>query len=221
MTVQKSRNRIGNISFLWTRLVNMLNPLPQPLIVTEPRFVVQQPTTLKLSEEYFSFSGDDFTIVDPITNLLWFKVDGKCFSFKQKKVLLDRDGVPICNLQQKVFSFTKSQELYKGSDGPQICDVQAKFTFFKTKITANIVNLFNGQNLTIFIKGNWMEREAVISIGNIKHGGVPIAHISRSIDLMGIFFAKDTYFASITPGVDAAFIVMLCVAIDEICRDNK
>jgi uncharacterized protein YxjI len=199
----------------------VLPPQPQPFVVTEPRFIVHQQTTLKLSEEVMSFSGDDFTVVDPHTNLLWFKIDGKVFSFKDKKVMTDNMGVPICNMQAKIFSFTRSQELYKGKDGPKICGVNAKFTFMKAKITANVTNAHNGQQVLVCVKGNWLEKNAIISIGDMKQGGVPIAQVSRSLDLKELFFSKQTYYVTIAPGVDAAFIAMLCVAIDEVCRDNK
>jgi uncharacterized protein YxjI len=199
---------------------NYLPPIPTPLLVTEQRFIVAQPTILKLSEEIMSHSGDDFTIVDSRTNQLWFRVDGKVFSIKQKKILMDYMGQPICNMQKKLFSIKDTQELYKGSDGPQICNITKKFSFLKTKITAKVVNLHDNQTLTIHIKGDWREKNAIISIGSMKEGGIPIAQLSRSLGLKEMFFKKQDYYLSIAPGVDAAFVCMLCVAIDEMVNEK-
>ncbi len=55
-------------------------PPPVPIAVIDQRFVTQQLVQLKLKEEYFSFSGDDFTIEDASTRQPWFKVKGAAFS---------------------------------------------------------------------------------------------------------------------------------------------
>jgi uncharacterized protein YxjI len=196
----------------------MLSPLPRPLVVTESRFIVKEETVLKVSEELRSFSGNDFTIIDygSPTSELWFLVSGKVCSPRQKRILTDRDGVAICNLQKDVFSITKSQELNQGSDGPKICELHVKL-HLKAKVSTSVVNLYNGEKVDIFVKGNWLDKEIIISVGEMKAGGVPIAKITRRLDIKSMF-SKDTYFVTIAPGVDAAFIVALCIALDKARR---
>ena len=197
----------------------MLQPLAVPLVVTEQIYMTQQQVSLLLSEQVLGLSGDDFKITDAYTGQLWFQINGKAFSFRDKKTLLNVYGQAICNLRDKMISIPPKQEIYAGDSSDKlICQIKKQFSLFQTKLSIPVVNLTNGQEITIYLKGDWIEKRAQIMLGD-KHGPV-IATISRQISLKEIFFKKQDYIATIAPGVDAALIVMICVALDEFTREG-
>ena len=118
-----------------------------------------------------------------------------------------------------MISIPPKQELYAGDSSDRLlCQIKKQFALFQTKLTIPVHNLANGQELTIYLKGNWLEKRASIMMGD-KHGQV-IATVSRQISIKEIFFKKQDYIVTIAPGVDAAFIVMVCVALDEFTREG-
>ena len=158
-------------------------------------------------------------VTDAYNGQPWFQITGRAFSFRDKKTLLNIYGQAICNLRDKMISIPPKQELYAGdSNDMLLCQIKKQFALFQTKLSIPVRNLTNGQDLTVYLKGNWLEKKASIMMGD-KHGPV-IATISRQLSLKEIFFKKQDYIVTIAPGVDAAFIVMVCVALDEFTREG-
>lgn len=62
---------------------------PLPVIVTDPKFCSDHPTSFEVSEEYASFSNDDFRIKDVTNGETVFLVAGKPLSLHQEKTLYD------------------------------------------------------------------------------------------------------------------------------------
>jgi uncharacterized protein YxjI len=201
-----------------------LEPLKVPLVVVDQKYICREPVCLRLSEKVFSFSGDDFSIKDANSGQLWFQVKGKALSLKDKKQLFDINSQPVCNLKKEILSFfAPKQYLYAGADSQQLlCTFTKSFTFFKAKVVVEVLNKANGQMVQVHLKGNWFERNATISIGSMKEGGILIAQVSRvAFNMKEIFAGNQTYYVNMAPGCDAAFITMFCIALDELTREGK
>jgi uncharacterized protein YxjI len=129
-------------------------PPTQGFVVTEPQYILNQATTLVLKETVGGFSKDDFKITDMNRNL-WFMMDSKAFSFRDKRTLLNQQGQPVVTLKKQLFSLGKSKwSCYRGNSTDQsLFSVEPKiFTF-----TPNIkIYLKDGDREPDFqIKGNF------------------------------------------------------------------
>lgn len=76
----------------------------------------------------------------------------------------------------------------------------------------------NNAPIELMIRGDWLDRSAVITIGD---GGAAVAQISRKLfnarELLG---GQQTYYCTVAPGVDLAMIAALCVCLDEKENEN-
>merc|ERR1719167_1386467 len=72
-------------------------------ILSEVKYVFQEPTILKLREKFFSFSGDDCSVKD-MDGRLWFRIEGSSMSLNDKRNLTDADGQQVAGYQKKLLS---------------------------------------------------------------------------------------------------------------------
>lgn len=197
-----------------------LQPQPQPIWAVEQRFCVPGEVTLRLKEKLFSFSGDDFSINDANTNQPWFKMQGKAFSLREKKTLMDAYGTPVLNIKETFAAFESNYKVYAGNNSVQeLFKVIAHITFGKAKMNTTIINRQNGQPLNLSLKGNIMTHEAVIYIGEAKQGGIPIAKIHRPLTGREWLSGQQEYWLTVAPNVDISMMVAMCVALDEMKKD--
>jgi len=199
-----------------------LQPSAEPICATEPRFCLPHPVQLRLREKYFSFSGDDFKISDASTGVVYFQCKGKVLSIRDKKVLLDNQGVPVLNLQDKLLAFTDKYRVYAGSDSTrQICKFNSQITFLKAKISTSFTDIVTGRPRYLVLKGDWRDKRCVVYLGEPKQGGIPIGKIFRPLTGRTWALGVDDYILEIAPGVDIALMVIMCIALDEHQRDNN
>ncbi|KAJ3036910.1 hypothetical protein HDV00_002203 [Rhizophlyctis rosea] len=201
-------------------------PHPIPAISTENRFYCYPEfITLHIKEKWASFSGDDFTIRDPNTQKVYFRVDGRALSFRQKKQLLDPEGRPVCNLKRELLSFgPASHSVYAGNTSDhELFAVHVKFSL-STNLYAKFRNLANGQMCELSCKGDWRARNCVLylDIGCVgKQNRIPVGQVSRPITGRSLLTGTDEYYLTIAPNVDAAMMVAMCIAVDEAMRDSN
>ena len=80
---------------------------------------------------------------------------------------------------------------------------------------AKFRNASTNQNIELLIKGDWFDRSAVITMGNLT-----VATISRNFMNAGqIFGGQQTYFLTVAPGVDYCLMAAICVCLDE--KENE
>jgi len=199
-----------------------LQPQMVPVWATEPRFVVNREVTLKLREKLWSWSGDDYEIKEVGSEQLWFKVKGRAFSIRDKKVIHDFEDKPIINMREQLMSFLEhNHKIYRGEDDTEeMFKVTSKATLAKAKATVPITNQENQQQLNIVLKGDIMSTTALICIGNPKEGGIPVAKIHRPINAKDLLLDKQEYYLTIAPNVDACLMVTLCIILDEMKKDE-
>jgi uncharacterized protein YxjI len=198
-----------------------LQPQQRQICPVDSRFCIPQEITLHLREKIFSFSGDDFKIKDPNTGQVWFQIQGKAFSLREKKTMLDAYGTPVLNIKE-TFAFMESNyKVYLGDNSEhELFKVIAHITFSKAKAHTTIVNRTDNQQLIVTLKGDIFSKAACIYLGEAKQGGIPIAKIYRPFTGRGHFFDAQDYYLTVAPNVDISFAVALCICLDEMKKDN-
>ncbi|KAL3424743.1 DUF567 domain protein [Phlyctema vagabunda] len=189
-----------------------LQPVHPPLGVN-PAYCVPQQTTLVLKEKVWSLSGDTFHIVDQNGREV-VQCRGQAFSISDRKEFADTSGRPLFSLRTKLLSIHKSFYAEAPSGG-HLFEVKGKFSIGSSKMIALFTNASNKAPVELVIKGDWFDRSATISMGNIV-----VAQIGRSFfNMREIFASQQSYFVTVAPNVDLALIAAICVCLDE--RENE
>ncbi|ETW00113.1 hypothetical protein H310_07529 [Aphanomyces invadans] len=175
--------------------------------IVHPKFASPVPVTLRIKEKMWSWSGDDFSIKDVHTDVPYFKVDGSAFSWREKKTLRDYQGNVLAYMEEPMMSFTNRQEVFT-PDMRKWFDITPRITMFENVLDCHVVDCTTGQRYSFGISGDWLVHKSVITCD-----GVPVAKVSRLMSF------TDEYCVEIASGIDMAFIVLLCVALDEAGSD--
>lgn len=169
-------------------------------------------------------SGDDFTATDANTGALWFRVDGKVMTMRQRKTLLDNRNQPAAVLTHKVMSLHKTVRVYSPADpNTPLFVAQKKTTLKYRKATAHLVvtNLMDGSTANVSLKGDARGKAGIIALGREGHDKAHvIAKMYKPTTAKQMFLDQHTYLVDVAPGVDAGFITALCVIWDEFSRDE-
>ncbi len=199
----------------------------------------QQQMVLKVRERKLSLSGDDFSVKDAFTGQKIFEVDGKMVSMHSKKDIKDARGTKLFTLKKKLVAIHATYDGVSPENGNTLFTIKGGFGLgAKLNVTFNNA-AGTGEAVHLQLKGDWFDRRASIT----TETGVPVAHISRSFANAGQIIAdQQTYFLasellaslvsrfafdpleltnlfpatpSVAPGVDAALLLAICVALDE------
>ncbi|KAJ3184777.1 hypothetical protein HDU85_001455 [Gaertneriomyces sp. JEL0708] len=198
---------------------------PTPIACVDPRFCMPQSVTLHLREKIFSFSGDDFKIKDPHTDQVYFRVEGRALSLRDKKTFLDAYGEPVMNMKKEFIAFVPNHELYYGNDSKnKLVEIRAHVTFMTPRLSVSFYSKLGEIPVEMGIKGDWLARRAVVWMDYGRKGKenrIIVAKVTAPV-LTGrnLFFGVQDYYVEIAPGVDIALIVAICVALDERAREK-
>ena len=194
-----------------------VSELKEPLCVFDRRFVApaRHPTYLHMKAKFFSLSCDSFKVVDPSTNQEWFSVKGKALSLSDKRTLFDTQGQPVFVMKEKVLQLNDKQTVYRGSD-PSEEMFKVASNFGNTKQWATVKDDL-GKEHRIVMKMTWMGFKGAIWLGEPKEGGICIAIVKSPLQWQNFAgsWARDDFIVRIAPGVDAALIVAMLCAYDE------
>jgi uncharacterized protein YxjI len=160
-------------------------------------------------------TGDSFEIKD-YTGRIVFKVDGKFFTLHQKKALQDAHGNELVSIQAKILSLHKTQHICS-PDGAQLAEVKKKklieFVHHNAEITTT-----DGQEFSI--SGDFLAKN--FHITDVSGGSGEIATVNRDIvNFRNFLTDQDTYALHVKPGVDLAFMVAICICVDELFNDKQ
>jgi len=195
--------------------------LPEAFVVFDQKFIVPAGAPLFLHfRAKLSWSADDFIISNAQTGQKWFSVDGQAFSLNQKKFILDLYGNQVFTMQENAILDDK-QTVYT-PDGREIFAVSSNFG--NTKQSTQVTTLGpNGRWVEINMRADFWGSNGAIFIGPLDTG-VAIATFHSPTELQNFLpgrWAQDDYFVKIAPGVDAAFIVAMMVAYNEMNDSYK
>jgi uncharacterized protein YxjI len=181
------------------------------VVVVAPQYCLPHAVSLAVTKKVLSFSGGDWTISDPAGNIL-FRVDGKVWTVRDRRYLLDAAGYKVIRMQQKILSFHDVWHMYAGDSEQLICTVK-KSSILQLRPSLNV---FLASNTTesmpdFTLKGNFFERNLTIF-----RGQQAIAQVTRQITFTNLLIDKDTFGVTVFPGGDYAFVIALLVIMDVI-----
>lgn len=88
----------------------------------------------------------------------------------------------------------------------------------RSKAVAHFRNAADGRQLSIEVKGDWIEKHATMTL--LETGAI-VAILSRQVlNLREIFSDSQTYFVEVAPGVDLVLVAALAVIFDERNHEN-
>lgn len=79
-------------------------PVTNQVAIISPQFCAPYPVDLNIVRKLMTLSEGTFGVTDVNGNIV-FKVKGKFFSLRDRRVLLDAAGNPLVTFQQKVILF--------------------------------------------------------------------------------------------------------------------
>ncbi|KAH8648420.1 tubby C-terminal-like domain-containing protein [Xylariales sp. PMI_506] len=173
-------------------------------------FVAHQPETLIIKEKLMSLSGDSFDIKTRDGRPI-FKIKGNAFSLSGRKELSDAAGNALFTIRKR---HLKLHDTYYAEDpqGREILEVAGKFSFMSSKAVCTFTSA-SGKAESLSMKGDWFDLSADIVDDST---GRPVASISRRmVNARELIGGQQTYQVTISPGVDMAVIVAMCIALDE------
>ncbi|GAB1315235.1 Tubby C-terminal-like domain-containing protein [Madurella fahalii] len=183
-----------------------LPPLPQKLAIFD-QFVPNSTVTLVLKEGLLS--KFDIKALDG-TQVL--NVTGSFFSLHRRKTVCDTAGNHLFDITKKLLHIHTTFAL-EGPGGQQFMEVKSKFALVGAKIRATFVNASTGQQVALFLKGNWFDTSAEIVD---EATGATVARIDRKmLNARELVFGKQTYYLTVAPGADMALLAAMCICLDE------
>ncbi|RZC55826.1 hypothetical protein C5167_014675 [Papaver somniferum] len=218
-----------NLSIKTTSVITSDGAKPgNPIVVIAPHFCAPYPVDLTISKKLLSIG----------------EVKGKLLSIRDRRVLVDAAGVPLVSLQQKIVTCHRRWQLYRGdsSDSKDLLFSVKKSKLLQLKTSLNVFLASNtSENVCDFkIKGSFFERSCAIYAGDsnniiaqrhklclIGYGYAARHVLSRDAQMrkkhtvQSIVLDQDTYSITVYPNVDYAFIVALCVVLNEINMDRS
>lgn len=191
------------------------------VVVVGKQFTAPYPIDLTIVRKMMTISEGNFGVTDANGNIL-FKVKGKFFSFRARRVLLDAAGNPIVSFQRKIMSMHSTWKVYRGDskDSRDLLFTVRKSSLFqfKTQLDVFLASNTSKDNRDFKIKGSWFEKSCTIYAG--KSSNV-IAQMHRKHSFSSIVLGKDKFAVTVYPHVDYAFIVSLIVILEEINEEGK
>lgn len=174
-------------------------------------------TEFKVREKIFSLSGDSFEIKDQ-NGCTAFKVNGKVFTLRERKTLLDADGSTLYGMTENIISFRNRMHIFDGA-GTKIMTIRRKHIISLYKGTVQIWNGPADEGKPAFeIVGSVIRKNFKIID---KQTGQEAANICKKwINFQNIVLNKDIYFVRVNPGYNTALMVFLAVAVDEQFHDH-
>lgn len=157
-------------------------------------------TRYQMREKLFSI-GDDAWIEDADGNRA-FKVDGKALRVRSTFILEDMSGREVASIQEKMLRVRDTMEIQR--DGATIATVRK----------ALVAPLRDRFKVELAGGGEWDAQGNVLAHEyKISSGRDDVAEVS-----MKWFRVRDTYGVEVEPGQDAALVLAVTVAIDEMRR---
>jgi len=200
---------------------------PLEVIPCNQRYVSQDNTVLKLKEKFFSFSGDDFTVKDLSKNV-WFKINSQTFSMRDKRTMMDNEGVEIAGYRKKLMSLHATAYITGEVDGKTVVYASVKQNSMMSLTASADVYIHNppmdvdtvttdGLTPRIIVEGDFMAKKYDFMMGG-RENPYKVAQVVRK---WMTSYENNAYFVNIGTNMDIAFVCMCAMAIDEIFCEQR
>jgi len=177
-----------------------------------PQYIAQKSEQLILKEKVLSLSGDSFTIKTTDGRPI-LQVKGEVMSLSGRKHVMDMQGNLLFDIRKQLIAFHATYYC-EDPKGNQFFEVKSKFSIGSSKAIGTFTSTAgSGKQCELVMKGDFFDRKAEITDAATKQ---LVATIDRKFLNVGeILGGQQTYAVSISPGVDMALIIAMCICLDE------
>ncbi|KKH94674.1 hypothetical protein EO95_18490 [Methanosarcina sp. 1.H.T.1A.1] len=156
----------------------------------------------KMHEKLISI-GDDYWIENEAGERAFY-VDGKALRIRDTLIIKDVQGHELYKLKEKLLRIRDTLEIQDGDGKTAATIKKALITPLRDRWKVEVAN---GPEMNV--QGNILDHEYKIEAGRDK-----VAEVSKKW-----FRIRDTYGVEISPGQDAALILAITVAVDQMAHD--
>ncbi|KKH48199.1 LURP-one-related/scramblase family protein [Methanosarcina sp. 1.H.A.2.2] len=156
----------------------------------------------KMHEKLVSI-GDDYWIENEAGERAFY-VDGKALRIRDTLIIKDVQGHELYKLKEKLLRIRDTLEIQDGDGKTAATIKKALITPLRDRWKVEVAN---GPEMNV--QGNILDHEYKIEAGRNK-----VAEVSKKW-----FRIRDTYGVEISPGQDAALILAITVAVDQMAHD--
>ncbi|KAL7751241.1 hypothetical protein RI367_003447 [Sorochytrium milnesiophthora] len=182
----------------------LASPL-KPLAVFAPTFCLSHAVTLTVKQKV-SLNGNEFSAKDA-DGRLWFRSDGRSFSWSDKVVLYDANEQAVLNIKRKSTLWTNKYVMHVGAgSGQVVVNIVAPLTWGGASYRI-AVTLRDGRCVDLSLKGSAWRYGAYIFMGHPREGGQLVAKIARTPGIISM----DKFSIEAAPNVDIALLVVLTI----------
>lgn len=185
------------------------------------QFVSPHLLDLKVIRKIFSATEGKFSVTD-LQGSSYFSVQGKFWTMRERRTLVDAYGHPLVSFRQKTISLHDRWVAYKGEN------TRSQDKLFTVKrssmmqqngtLEVFLADSKRGDICDFKIKGSWFDKSFLIYSGKTN---VIVAEMHKNFSVQSLVLDKDTYILSLQANIDHAFIVSLLVIFDGIVQDDK
>lgn len=168
-------------------------------------------------EKKIGWSGDAFQI-RTVDGQPAFFMPGRDTSFSKKKILQDLSSIPIVNIKNEGLIFKGTYHIYAGDSSERLlATIRRRMTL---RISAEIqFTNHDGSQRVFDLDVDFPCKEAIITD---RLNRMPVGRIIRRVENQNEWiFGQQTYIVTAAPNVDLAFIICICVALDEIRHEAR
>lgn len=196
-----------------------------PLLV-DKRYCQSSTTTLTLTDNFWTRATDTegYAIKETFTGKVLFRVSHSIQGVtpeKKTKWLTDAYKIPVARLKE-VRTYTTAYDLYIGKgDDDRLTQFEIKYIpLHRNPLHANYQDPSTGEQSRIGVHGNWKQRAVYIYLDRGMAGGRElIAKVYRG-DGKDVTFGTSEYNVEVAPGVDVAFVILVCAAMDDALQQS-
>src|SRR6478609_9230901 len=188
---------------------------PRQIVFTDARFCVGFETHFTISEEYASFSNDDFRIVDANTGKVAFLVSGKVVSLREQKFLYDAlANQPVWVMKHNLIKLLGRQYIISHpTTKNNLFTIKYHHQWFSNQGRKLTVTMNDGSFLQL--EASKMDKIAVVT-WNSGTTVMPVAKLQRPLhSVRNVVGGVQDYDITIAANVDISAIIALVIALDE------
>lgn len=156
----------------------------------------------RMREKIIAF-GDDYWIEDEAGEKV-FKVDGKMLRLRNTLVIQDGEGRDLYKIQERMLRIKDTMEIERGDGGTAATIKKALVAPLRDRWTVKVPG---GEDWSV--QGNILDHEYRIDAGRAR-----VAEVSKKW-----FRIRDTYGVEVVPGHDAALVLAVTAAVDQMAHD--
>lgn len=182
---------------------------PQPLGIFSKYTRHRKELALKIDEK--PSAGNNFDITDAASGTTIFRVNGRILSMRSRKDITDCRGEPLMTLSKKPWHIPPTLEAKEPDSAASLFTIKSSLGF-GARLDITYHSIETGMDEQLRLKGDFFKRKAKITTDT----GRVIGRISRKFFNAGeLQIHRHSYILTVAPGVDAALLAALCVALDE------